>query len=36
MPQTRATYDVLEAAGESNYDGRDMAAIVNFMREKLK
>lgn len=34
MPQTRATFEVLRAAGEAGFDARDMAAILNFMREK--
>ncbi len=34
MPQTRTTLQVLQAAGEADFGDRDMAAILNFMREK--
>ncbi|QMU58077.1 MAG: NAD-binding protein [Boseongicola sp.] len=33
MPQTQTTFDMLKAAGEARFDNRDMAAILNFMRE---
>jgi 3-hydroxyisobutyrate dehydrogenase len=36
LPQTATTYAILEAAGRSGYDSRDMASIVNYMRELKK
>ncbi len=34
MPQTQATLDILQAASNANFANRDMAAILNFMRER--
>ncbi len=33
MPQTQATLEILQAASNANFANRDMAAILNFMRE---
>lgn len=36
MPQTETTLGVLEAAQKAGFGARDMAAIVNFMREQAE